>query len=306
MDSNKNDLIKRMPRIIGFVFLFFCLLTVTSLFFRGYVNSGYQYEDVQNKLSVFNAEDEQTLDVVFVGDSTAWAAYSPEYFYKFTGIASYNCATTGQWIGDSGIVIENVLKKQSPELIVVDANALYTRLSRAKYLLSKYFPVFHYHFARPVETVSEKDVNRGYYFYENSAAYTGNSDYMYEMPITPFSSLALEKMDEVYELCRNKGIQLIVVSSPNPTDWNMGKHQAVQQWCDSHEIEYIDYNLKLQEIGIDWNTDTRDGGEHLNNSGAYKVCEHLSKKLQESYNLPDHRNDPLYGQWNADYGEAES
>ena len=53
-------------------------------------------------------------------------------------------------------------------------------------------------------------------------------------------------------------------------------------------------------MGIDWDTDTYDRGDHLNYSGAAKVTAWIGDDLRRSYALPDRREDPAYENWNRD------
>ena len=147
---------------------------------------------------------------------------------------------------------------------------------------------------------------RGFNSSEVVNPYTGTSDYMYDMPVQPYTSLAEEKLEEIYQICKDHHITLVMTCSPNPHAWNMGRHMAVQEWCDNHDVEFIDYNLMTDAIGIDWNTDTRDGGEHLNNSGSYKLCIHLSDYLKKKYRLKDCRENADFNDWNQEYGGDES
>ena len=42
------------------------------------------------------------------------------------------------------------------------------------------------------------------------------------------------------------------------------------EYAKDNSLTYIDMNLMLDELGIDWSLDSLDKGDHLNLSGAYK------------------------------------
>ena len=64
-------------------------------------------------------------------------------------------------------------------------------------------------------------------------------------------------------------------------------------------VPYLDGNML--ELGIDWDRDSYDGGDHLNYYGAAKVTGWLGTYLQENASLTDCREDPDYTQWNRDF-----
>ena len=47
----------------------------------------------------------------------------------------------------------------------------------------------------------------------------------------------------------------------------------------------------MVKIGLDWSTDTYDGGAHLNVSGAEKLTSYFGAILRETFGLEDHRAD---------------
>lgn len=307
METNSNKkTTEGLNKIAIFTIIAAALVVLISFGFRKYTEYGYQYQDVrakQDELIYLDAPKE----VLFFGDSIAWAAYNPETFWDANGISTYNCATSGQWLGDGRIILNNAIEKQKPIIVVWDANSIYTNISRVKYYLAKYVSVFHYHFAYLSKSCPrEKDPLRGFNSSDAIRPYNGTTDYMYDMPLQPFTSLAKEKLEEIYQICKDNNITLIMTCSPNPHAWNMGRHKAVQEWCDSHGVEFIDYNLMTDEIGIAWETDTRDGGEHLNNSGSYKVCIHLSDYLKKQFQMTDWRDHEFFDEWNQEYGGDES
>ena len=64
-------------------------------------------------------------------------------------------------------------------------------------------------------------------------------------------------------------------------------------------VEYIDLNLQSDQVAIDWNTDTRDKGDHLNYNGAMKVTNYVGKYLKETELFEDKRENPDYADWNT-------
>ena len=61
------------------------------------------------------------------------------------------------------------------------------------------------------------------------------------------------------------------------------------------------HNITKGDYAIDWSTDTRDGGRHLNCKGAEKVSAYLGKYISENYSFKDKRHSEKYADWNNDY-----
>ena len=65
----------------------------------------------------------------------------------------------------------------------------------------------------------------------------------------------------------------------------------IEDYAAEHELLYLNYLELLDETGIDFQTDTYDGGLHLNLSGAEKLSMHFGKVLAEEAGLSDRRGE---------------
>ncbi|EKC70166.1 hypothetical protein LEA_07921 [human gut metagenome] len=50
----------------------------------------------------------------------------------------------------------------------------------------------------------------------------------------------------------------------------MARHNSTQALADKLQIPFIDFNTMSDQVSINWSTDTRDQGDHLNYFGAKK------------------------------------
>ena len=64
-------------------------------------------------------------------------------------------------------------------------------------------------------------------------------------------------------------------------------------------VEYMDLNMLREQVPIDWKTDSKDKGDHLNYNGARKVTDYLGGFLADTGVLVDHRGDAAYDSWNV-------
>jgi len=286
--------------------ILFVILSVISLPFYYVRGAGYNYTQTLSKKKRVAAEPSNTIDVLFVGDSEAWSAYGPLQFYHEEGFTSYNIATPGQWIGDSLSIIKYTLQTQSPKVLVFGANTLYNAVPKKSYLLSQMIPLFHYHeyLINYLSSVSSIDQNKGANLSLVVNAYKGTADYMNaSTELKTIDDMNLKIFSEIYQLCIENDIQMVVVAAPSAMNWTTGKHLAVEQWCEENSVDFIDYNDsdKQAEIAFDWSTDTRDKGDHVNASGSIKVDRNLGPILKDKYALPDHRNDSSFQSWEDNY-----
>jgi len=99
-------------------------------------------------------------------------------------------------------------------------------------------------------------------------------------------------LDKMTELCKSKGVQLVLIKAPalSPVWWPQWDAQ-IEEYAAENDLLYINMLEYQEEIGIDWSTDTYDTGLHLNVYGAEKAADWFGKVLQEQCGVPDRRED---------------
>ena len=97
---------------------------------------------------------------------------------------------------------------------------------------------------------------------------------------TPVTFITRYYLDKIKRLCDAHGTKLLFVTAPSPVNHTMQRHNEVQALADALAVPYLDLNLNTEELGIDWNLDTLDGGDHLNYTGCQKATAYLQRYMQ--------------------------
>ena len=72
-------------------------------------------------------------------------------------------------------------------------------------------------------------------------------------------------------------------------------------YASNKNISYLDLNMYVEELKIDWKNDSRDGGDHLNYYGAVKVTDYMGDYLYNLNILPNHKGEAKYSSWENAY-----
>lgn len=260
------------------------------------------------------AEPENTLDVILVGNSEAYTSFIPLEAWHRYGYTSYVCGTPGQKLPSICSIIYDVLKKQNPKILMLEADTIYKRVplaTPAEQVAVRLFPIFEYHdrwknlkkedFYKKSE-YKKVQSSKGFYLSREIQA-RKNEKYMNEteeIQKIPKSNKVYVKMIKKY--CESKGVEFIIYSTPSIVNWNTEKHNGVANFAKELGVEYLDMNLFNDEIKIDWKKDSRDKGDHLNYTGSLKATKFLGEYLNKK-GLPDHRSDTNYKSWNKYYNK---
>lgn len=277
-------------------------------------------------------EETTEHDVIFIGDCEVYENFSPITLWEEYGITSYIRGSAQQLIWQSYYLLEETLKYEKPRVVIFNVLSMkydkpqkeaYNRmtLDGMKWSLSKVkdiqasmtedenfieyvIPLLRYH-SRWSELTKE---DWKYLFHKDKVSHNG---YYMRVDVKPagifpkekklgnyqFGDNAYEYLDKITKLCKDNDIQLILIKAPSVyPSWYEQWDQQMAEYARKNQIRYINFLDLQEETGIDFQTDTYDGGLHLNLSGAKKASEYLGKLLKEAYQLPDHREDERLAQ----------
>ncbi len=108
-----------------------------------------------------------------------------------------------------------------------------------------------------------------------------------------------EYLGKIIELTQEHGSELCIIVVPyNLDERDNITYDEIASIADSEGIEFINFNERLEDIGIDRSTDFNDH-THLNHWGSVKFTDYLGKYLQGQYEtaLIDRRDSKAHQSW---------
>lgn len=110
--------------------------------------------------------------------------------------------------------------------------------------------------------------------------------------VEPLGGNSMHYLDLIRTLCEENDIELLLVKAPSVSPkWYDEWDEEIVEYADKYNLNYINYLNLVDEIGIDYTTDTYDEGLHMNYQGALKCADYLGQYLTDNYNLKDLRSD---------------
>ena len=329
--QNKKTTAKRIATIAGMTAVtLFLFLTVNLLFMPKYIE-----ENLDGRITSEFYREKTNSDILFVGSSTVFSAINPIVLWEEYGMTAFDRANASQTSWISYFMIKDAIEVSDPKMVVLDLSFFRyeddyveeagnrkaldgMRVSKTKYQCIQaakspdetykdyVFPIGRFHSRWQYLTAEDwkylyvkPTVSYNGYLpsYEIESAEGERNDTSDDSYMSDRNALFLEN---IITICRDNGIQLMLIKVPSyRPKWGEVFENDVRMIADSNGVEYVDFDKKEAEIGIDYSIDTDDGGGHLNDAGAAKFTKYLGEYLKQHYEVSDHRNDPAYNTiWN--------
>ncbi len=317
---SKND-IKSIVKILSFLLVLAVILQAFSLGAYSKKNAA-TYKNAYTRAYSFLSEPENSIEVAAIGSSDLYSAFVPMQLFENCGYTSTVICRPHQTVLDSYSILKELLKTQSPKVLIIETdmlyenapefdanesknefvvkirrklNTLFSNLDSRRFddIVESHFSIFTFHnkwknikfgkFNNPFKGEEFNTIDHGYNF-NNSVK---PAEINYDMAKTDISEPVPD--DDIYylnkmiKICNDRGIKVFLVEMPTQNSWTYARHNAVQEYADDNKLAFIDFNLMFDELGLDIEKDYRDGGDHLNYFGATKTTSYLSDYLNKNY-----------------------
>ena len=321
---------KKFIRIISFAFAL--LIVVGAVLYFGAVFQDARLDNREGHLLCGYYDTTDPHDVIFIGDCEVYEGFVPATLFEEYGITSFVRGSSQQTVWQSYYILEETLERETPKAVVFNVlalkygetpsesisrmsledmewskqkiEAIKASMTEEESLLSYFLPILRYH-----SRWSELDADDFKHAFDKHEDIT-HQGYLMQTGIDPVDvsdnrtpddlldvslpKRAIEYLDKMAALCKEKGVELILVKAPT----NSVRYYWYPEW-DAQMVDYAEKNglsyYSLvgcdEEIGLDWSTDTYDKGLHLNVYGAEKFTSYFGKILAENHGIEDRRSD---------------
>lgn len=329
--------VKRFLKCIAFVLLVVLGMYFLGRLFDYKWDGDYDDNDYFNFKMIYD-EPKDTLDVLYVGTSQIHRGIAPLNIWNEQEITgeSLTIPALRSWL--AYYMLEEALKYQSPRVVVLDGALLRSntdydtynfrqleqfKLSKTKikaYIdclglegksldnaIDKSFSFFRYHDRWDELNIKEFTAsNEELAFLKGFLPVTTtvkasafnherNQNFSIDM-----SDRTLEYMEKIVQLCREKKAELVITQLPTDV-WTDDCSEAIGEWADEHDIDFLDFTAQeLQtEIGFNEDTDYADSN-HVNFLGAEKISSYIGEYLKSNYEFAVH-SDEIASAWDSNY-----
>lgn len=319
----REDIMKRKLFISAELLLVSCLFVLL----QNLLMPKYMEKMKEGALAGEYYLEEKAHDVLFIGDCEVYEVFSPKVLWEEYGINSYIRGTPAQTVSHSYYLLEEMLEEEDPKAVVFNIMGMqYDEPQRESYnrmtldgmkwsghklaairssllpeesLVEYIFPLLRFH-SRWSELEKE---DFKYIFGRDTVSHNG---YLMNTDIRPaggvpkgkpladysFSEKNYEYLDKMTALCKEKGVEFILMKAPVLYPyWYPEWERQIEEYATKNGLKYINYLDIVETVGLDFSTDTYDGGLHLNVYGAEKMSIYFGRFLQKELGFADRRQE---------------
>ena len=293
----------------------------------------FKYGDGIYGLTTFYDQDENTIDLMCFGSSHIFENVNTGILWDEYGIAAFDLCGSIQPLWNTYYYMKEALKTQSPKVMIVDLycavrddeysdtsriikNNYGLKLSSDKidsiqisapqetwidYFLE--YPTYHSRYSELTKadfipySGATKEYWKGFSSNFNTKQFTKPEiDSITDTMV--LTSKNEEYLLKIISLSKESNVPLLLIVSPYQLNAeNQKKFNYIAQLAAEHDVPFVNYNLKCDDIGLDFNTDFADI-HHLNYRGNIKFTRYLASYLKANYEIPDRRGDTNYQSYN--------
>lgn len=325
---------KKIAYILGLL----ALLSICFLCFHSFFS--FKDGDGSYVMKTFYELEDNTVDVLVLGTSHAFEGINPAILWDDLGVTSYDLCGAMAPMWNSYYYLEEALKSQSPQLVILEAFSLVPTFEddedASKYIKNTFgLKPSGTKLEAIKETTGEEWVSYGLAYIQYHNRYSELSDidfypYRNDEPlfsswlgygrnysILPFEDRTFdnhymyldlrEKEEEYYRkiigLCQEKEIPILIMAVPygGYSGIDMSFLNSGAMIAEELGVPFVDFNLYREAIGLDASTDFADYN-HLSYVGSDRFSHYLAKFLDSNFELVSHdKTDTRYARWNRAY-----
>lgn len=265
-------------------------------------------------------DQKEKLDILAVGNSDLYSGFNPLQLWHEKGYTSFVAGAPMQNMKLSYEMVKLAFKYHTPKVLILEVDQFFDAREKAiepqgyEYTAKKYsYPLLkntnEFEDIQKEKYYSDKGLtgrmnNQGYYYNNTIKPYHNGFSYMNSNKknntIVSFTKTYLPK---IVALTKENNCEVLLVWLPSQTTATQKRHEIIQSFVDKYDLTFIDFNVEQYNTGFDWETDSRDAGNHLNYNGACKMTKFLGEYLSQNYQLNDNRQQSSYQRWNEMYKE---
>lgn len=286
-----------------------------------------------NLIRAYYAEADVPHDVLFIGDCEVYENFIPAVLWEEYGIRSYVRGSPQQLVWQSYYLLREMLTYETPKVVVFNVlavkygtpqNEAYNRLTldgmkaspnkwkavkasmtEGESFLSYVFPLLRYHsrwselgirdWFCPASGEEENLFFNGYMLQTDIVPESENPTQGKDLLDYTLPAASMEYLEKMADLCRSKGITLILIKAPT-NNWRYWWYdewdEQMAAFAREQDLPYYNLISDREAMGLDFSHDSYDGGIHLNVYGAEKLTKYFGALLSNTFSVPDYRSDP--------------